>query len=252
MRIKLHLTVSKLLNRRRQIKVQCITQGASLKENLKFYIVVANKIWNFWNLFCKIICSKSDFSIQLTVALCSESDGFRHSWPRIHWTAVSSHHKRLWRFKIKNWQKKKKKISSGFGHFLLDAQDYRLFTARRNDAFINGLSSCIDSLYARLFWPHTLPIQFKASIIWQNVMAIFSIEFSSFARFSQIPAAGAGGDGAGGACNRKFTVSYRKRKLSSCLEGQKVLHKRCMNIKQNYILASHASTLADMFVWNLF
>ena len=29
-------------------------------------------------------------------------------------------------------------------------------------------------------------------------MAIFSIEFSSFARFSQIPAAGAGGDGAGG------------------------------------------------------
>ena len=69
MRIKLHLTVSKLLNRRRQIKVQCITQGASLKENLKFYIVVANKIWNFWNLFCKIICSKSDFSIQLTVAL---------------------------------------------------------------------------------------------------------------------------------------------------------------------------------------
>ena len=44
MRIKLHLTVSKLLNRRRQIKVQCITQGASLKENLKFYVVVANKI----------------------------------------------------------------------------------------------------------------------------------------------------------------------------------------------------------------
>ena len=29
-------------------------------------------------------------------------------------------------------------------------------------------------------------------------MAIFSIEFSSFARFSQIPGAGAGGDGAGG------------------------------------------------------
>ena len=56
----------------------------------------------------------------------------------------------------------------------------------------------MDSLYARLFWPHTLPIQFKASIIWQNVMAIFSIEFYSFARFSQIPAAGAGGDGAGG------------------------------------------------------
>ena len=222
MRIKLHLTVSKLLNRRRQIKVQCITQGASLKENLKFYIVVANKIWNFWNLFCKIICSKSDFSIQLTVALCSESDGFRHSWPRIHWTAVSSHHKRLWRFKIKNC--KKKNISSGFGHFLLDAQDYRLFTARRNDAFINGLSSCIDSLYARLFWPHTLPIQFKASIIWQNVMAIFSIEFYSFARFSQIPAAGGGGgDRAGGvwACNRKFTVSYQKRKLSSCFRGTK-------------------------------
>ena len=108
MRIKLHLTVSKLLNRRRQIKVQCITQGASLKENLKFYIVVANKIWNFWNLFCKIICSKSDFSVQLTVALCSESDGFRHSWPRIYWTDVSSHHKRLWRFKIKNWRQQKK------------------------------------------------------------------------------------------------------------------------------------------------
>ena len=116
MRIKLHLTVSKLLNRRRQIKVQCITQGASLKENLKFYIVVANKIWNFWNLFCKIICSKSDFSIQLTVALCSESDGFRHSWPRIYWTDVSSHHKRLWRFKIKNWQQQKKKPS----HLALD------------------------------------------------------------------------------------------------------------------------------------
>ena len=131
MRIKLHLTVSKLLNRRRQIKVQCITQGASLKENLQFYIVVANKIWNFWNLFCKIICSKSDFSVHLTVALRSESDGFRHSWPRIYWTDVSSHHKRLWRFKIKNWQKKKK-ISSGFGRFLLDAQDYRLFTARRH------------------------------------------------------------------------------------------------------------------------
>ena len=32
------------------------------------------------------------------------------------------------------------------------------------------------------------------------------------------------------------------------LEGQKVLHKRCMNIKQNYILASHVSTLADTFV----
>ena len=195
MRIKLHLTVSKLLNRRRQIKVQCITQGASLKENLKFYIVVANKIWNFWNLFCKIICSKSDFSIQLTVALCSQSDDFRHSWPRIHWTDVSSHHKRLWRFKIKNWQQQKKTISSGFGHFVLDTQDYRLFTARRNDTFINTLWSCIDSLYARLFWPHTLPIQFKASIIRQNLMAIFSIELYSFARFSQIPAAGGEGGG---------------------------------------------------------
>ena len=147
-------------------------------------------------------------------------------------------------------KKKKKNISSGFGRFLLDAQDYRLFTARRHDAFINGLSSCIDSLYARLFWPHTLPIQFKASIIWQNVMAIFSIDLYSFARCSQIQAAGGGGWM--WACNRKFTVSYRKRKLSSCLEGQKVLHKWCMNIKQNYILASHASTLADMFVSNLF
>ena len=68
---------------------------------------------------------------------------------------------------------------------------------------MNGLSSCIDSLYARLFWPHTLPIQFKASIIWQNVMAVFSIDLSFFARFSQISAAGrgaggGGGDGAGG------------------------------------------------------
>ena len=89
--------------------------------------------------------------------------------------------------------KKKKKISSGFGRFLLDAQDYRLFTARRHDAFINGLSSCIDSLYARLFWPHTLPIQFKGSIIWQNVMAIFSIDLYSFARCSQIQAAGGRG-----------------------------------------------------------
>ena len=58
-------------------------------------------------------------------------------------------------------------------------------------------------------------------------MAIFSIELYSFARFSQIPAAGgeggdrAGGWGGGWACNRKFTVSYRKRKLSSCFRGTK-------------------------------
>ena len=65
-----------------------------------------------------------------------------------------------------------------------------------------------------------------------------------------------GGGGAMGrgvwACNRKSTVSYRKRKLSSCFRGTKKLHKRCMNLKQNNILASHASTLADMFVLNLF
>ena len=146
----------------------------------------------------------------------------------------------------------KKNISSGFGNFLLDAQDYRLFTARRNDAFISGLSSCIDSLYARLFWPHTLPIQFKASIIWQNVMAIFSIDFYSFARFSQIPAAGGGkgGDRAGGfgLVTGSLPCLIERESYPAVLEGQKVLHKRCMNIKQNYILASHLSTLADTFV----
>ena len=89
-------------------------------------------------------------------------------------------------------------------------------------------------------------------------MAIFSIEFYSFARFSQIPAAGAGGMGRGGGgwvCGL-VTGSLRclieRESYPAVLEGQKLLHKRCMDIKQNYILPSHASTLADMFVSNLF
>ena len=89
-------------------------------------------------------------------------------------------------------------------------------------------------------------------------MAIFSIELYSFARFSQIPAAGGegGGDRAGGGGFGLVTGSLRclieRESYPAVLEGQKLLHKRCMDIKQNYILASHASTLADMFVSNLF
>ena len=87
-------------------------------------------------------------------------------------------------------------------------------------------------------------------------MAIFSIEFYSFARFSQIPAAG-GGKWGGGEGNRaggfglvtgSLPRLIERESYPAVLEGQKVLHKRCMNIKQNYILASHVSTLADTFV----
>ena len=80
------------------------------------------------------------------------------------------------------------------------------------------------------------------SIVLVGRILAFSRQLPAFARFSQIP-----GGGGWGVCNRKFTVSYRKRKLSSCFRRTKGLHKRCMNIKQNYILASHASTLTDMF-----
>ena len=85
-------------------------------------------------------------------------------------------------------------------------------------------------------------------------MAIFSIDFYSFARFSQIPAAGGGkgggGDRAGGfgLVTGSLPCLIERESYPAVLEGQKVLHKRCMNIKQNYILASHLSTLADTFV----
>ena len=84
-------------------------------------------------------------------------------------------------------------------------------------------------------------------------MAIFSIELYSFARFSQIPAAGGEGGGIGrGGGGFGLVTGSLPESYPAVLEGQKLLHKRCMDIKQNYILASHASTLADMFVSNLF
>ena len=88
-------------------------------------------------------------------------------------------------------------------------------------------------------------------------MAIFSIEHYSFARFSQIPAAGGEGGGIGrgggfGLVTGSLRCLIERESYPAVLEGQKLLHKRCMDIKQNYILASHASTLADMFVSNLF
>ena len=63
---------------------------------------------------------------------------------------------------------------------------------------------------------------------------------------------GAGGGGIGGGGGGVLTGSLprliERESYPAVLEGQKVLHKRCMNIKQNYILASHVSTLADTFV----
>ena len=112
--------------------------------------------------------------------------------------------------------------------------------------------------FTRDFSGHT-PCLFSLKLVlygktWWRFSPLSFILLPGFHRFRR---RGQGGMGRGGgvgvwACNRKFTVSYRKRKLSSCFRGTKGLHKRCMNIKQNYILASHASTLADMFVWNLF
>ena len=68
-------------------------------------------------------------------------------------------------------------------------------------------------------------------------MAIFSIELYSFARFSQIPAAG--GEGGGGIRQEGggfglVTGSLRclieRESYPAVLEGQKLLHKRCMDI----------------------
>ena len=56
----------------------------------------------------------------------------------------------------------------------------------------------------------------------------------------------------GGLVTGSLRCLIERESYPAALQGQKVLHKRCMNIKQNYVLASHTSTLADIFVSILF
>ena len=88
----------------------------------------------------------------------------------------------------------------------------------------------------------------------------FCRQLPAFPRFSEIPGERRGGGWGGvrvrvrggGLVTGSLRCLIERESYPAALQGQKVLHKRCMNIKQNYILASHTSTLADIFVSILF